>query len=57
MYEDFKLSFVKRYTNINDEIRKAVKAHKKRLRKESFLTHESKRDFSRERKAWNSVRT
>jgi len=36
MYEDFKPKFVKRYAHINDEIRKAVKAYKKEVRKGEF---------------------
>ncbi len=36
MYEDFKPKFVKRYANINDGIRKAVKAYKKEVKAGEF---------------------
>ena len=36
MYDDFKPKFVKRYANINDEIRKAVKQYKKEVKSGEF---------------------
>lgn len=40
MYDDFKPRFVKRYANINNEIRKAVKLYKKEVKKKEFPSEE-----------------
>lgn len=40
MYEDFKPRFVKRYANINDGIRKAVKEYKKEVKRGEFPSEE-----------------
>ena len=40
MFEDFKPKFVKRYANINDTIRKAVKGYKKEVKSGEFPSEE-----------------